>query len=78
MMLEKLKNLEQEAMDNLEPETYMAITSNVMGKYEQEIFLAGYIDGLQAAIRTVSEESEDISYTLEMDDIFDDEDLNTN
>jgi|TARA_B100000073_G_C23405458_1_gene440971 hypothetical protein len=77
-MLEKLKDLEQEAMDNLEPETYMAITSNVMGKYEQEIFLAGYIDGLQAAIRTVSEESEDISYTLEMDDIFDDEDLNTN
>ena len=65
-------------MDNLEPETYMAITSNVMGKYEQEVFLAGYIDGLQAAIRAVSEESEDISYTLEMDDIFDDEDLNTN
>ena len=56
----------------------MAITSNVMGKYEQEVFLAGYIDGLQAAIRAVSEESEDISYTLEMDDIFDDEDLNTN
>ena len=77
-MLEKLKDLEQEAMDNLEPETYMAITSNVMGKYEQEVFLAGYIDGLQAAIRAVSEESEDISYTLEMDDIFDDEDLNTN
>ena len=45
-MLEKLKDLEQEAMDNLEPETYMAITSNVMGKYEQEVFLAGYIDGL--------------------------------
>ena len=77
-MLEKLKDLEQEAMDNLEPETYMAITSNVMGKYEQEVFLACYIDGLQAAIRAVSEESEDISYTLEMDDIFDDEDLNTN
>ena len=72
-MIEKLKDLEQEAMDNLEPETYMAITSNVMGKYEQEIFLAGYIDGLQTAIRILAEESETMSYSIEMEDIFDDE-----
>ena len=69
-MLEKLKDLEQEAMDNLEPETYMAITSNVMGKYEQEVFLAGYIDGLQAAIRAVSEDNSDHSYTIEIDEMF--------
>ena len=31
-MIEKLKDLEQEAMDNLEPETYDAKVSNVMEK----------------------------------------------
>ena len=77
-MIEQLKDLEQEAMDNLEPETYMAITSNVMGKYEQEIFLAGYIDGLQAAINVASENDSSMSYSIEMDDIFDDEDEITN
>ena len=69
-MIEKLKDLEQEAMDNLEPETYMAITSNVMGKYEQEIFLAGYIDGLQAAINLASEDTSTMSYTVEIDEMF--------
>ena len=69
-MLEKLKDLEQEAMDELDPETYMAITSNVMGKYEQEVFLAGYIDGLQAAIRAASEDNSDHSYTIEIDEMF--------
>ena len=77
-MIERLKDLEQEAMDNLDPEVYDEITSNVMEEGEQWIYQAGYIDGLQTAIRILSEESEDISYTLEMDDIFDDEDLNTN
>ena len=69
-MIEKLKDLEQEAMDNLEPETYMAITSNVMGKYEQEIFLAGYIDGLQTAIRLLSENDSSMSYSVEIDEMF--------
>ena len=77
-MIEKLRDLEQEAMDNLDPEVYDEITSNVMEEGEQWIYQAGYIDGLQTAIRILSEESEDISYTLEMDDIFDDEDENTN
>ena len=75
-MIERLKDLEQEAMDNLDPEVYDEITSNVMEEGEQWIYQAGYIDGLQTAIRILSEESEDISYTLEMDDIFDDEDTN--
>ncbi len=54
-MIEKLKYLEQEAMDNLEPETYDAIVSNVLEQYEQEIYQAGYIDGLQSAIMIASE-----------------------
>ena len=77
-MLEKLKNLEQEAMDNLLPEVYDDITSGVLDDYSRDIYQAGYLDGLQTAIRILSEESKDISYTLEMEDIFDDEDLNTN
>ena len=79
-MIEKLKDLEQEAKDNLESETYMAITSNVMEKYEQEIFLAGYIDGLQTAIRVLAENDEIMSYSVEMDEIFppDDEEEDTN
>ena len=77
-MLEKLKDLEQEVMDELTPEEYMAITSNVLGDYDRPIYQAGYLDGLQTAIRLASEQSEDLSYTLEMDDIFDDEDEHTN
>ena len=73
-MIEKLKDLEQEAMDNLEPETYDAIVSNVMEKYDQEIYQAGYIDGLQTAIRMLAEESETMSYSVEMEDIFPDDD----
>jgi hypothetical protein len=69
-MIEKLKDLEQEAMDNLTPEDYLAITSNVMGKYEQEIFLAGYIDGLQAAINLASEDTSTMSYTVDIDEMF--------
>ena len=54
-MIEKLKELEQEAMDNLEPEVYDDIVSNVLEQYEQEIYQAGYIDGLQSAIMIASE-----------------------
>ena len=72
-MIEKLKDLEQEAMDNLLPEVYDDITSGVLDDYSRDIYQAGYLDGLQTAIRIVSEQSEDMSYTLEMDDIFDDE-----
>ena len=75
-MLEKLKDLEQEAMDNLLPEVYDDIKSGVLDDYSRDIYQAGYLDGLQTAIRLASEQSEDMSYTLEMDDIFDDEDTN--
>ena len=73
-MMEKLKELEQEAMDNLEPEVYDAIVSNVMEQYEQEIYQAGYIDGLQTAINIAAEESKTMSYSIDMEDIFPDDD----
>ena len=75
-MIEKLKDLEQEALDNLDPEVYDEITSNVMGEGEQWIYQSGYIDGLQTAIRILAEESETMSYSIEMEDIFDDEEDN--
>ena len=77
-MIEKLKELEQEAMDNLEPETYDAIVSNVLDDYDRPIYQSGYIDGLQTAIRIASENDTSMSYTVELDEIFDDEDENTN
>ena len=72
-MIERLKDLEQEALDNLDPEVYDEITSNVLGEGEQWIYQSGYIDGLQTAIRLLSENDSTMSYTVEIDDIFDDE-----
>ena len=72
-MLEELKDLEQEAMDNLDPEAYDAIVSNVLSQEDQEIYQSGYIDGLQTAIRLLSENDSSMSYSVELEDIFDDE-----
>ena len=83
-MLEKLKDLEQVAMDELTPEEYMAITSNVMDDYERPIYQSGYIDGLQTAIRLASDNNTTMSYTMEIDEMFGedyariDDDENTN
>ena len=73
-MIEKLKDLEQEAMDYIDPEVYESIVSNVMEEGEQWIYQAGYIDGLQTAIRILhEEETADIDeYSIEMDEIFGD------
>jgi len=75
-MIEQLKDLEQEAMDNITPEEYMEITSKVMEEEDQVRYQCGYIDGLQTAIRIMSENSDTMSYSIEMDDIFDNEDGN--
>ena len=72
-MIEKLKYLEQEAMDELTPEEYEAIVSNVLDDYDRPVYQSGYIDGLQTAIRLLSENDSSMSYTVEIDDIFDDE-----
>ena len=69
-MIEKLKDLEQEAMDNLDPEVYDAIVSNVLCEEDQEIYQSGYIDGLQTAIRLLSVNDSDMSYTVEVDEMF--------
>ena len=71
-MIEELKELEQEAMDNLEPETYDAIVSNVLSQEDQEVYQSGYIDGLQTAIRLLSEDDSSMSYTVEIEDLYDD------
>ena len=76
-MIEKLKNLEQEAMDELDPEAYDSVRDLLLGKitnHEQALYKSGYIDGLQAAIVAISENSSTHSYTIEMDDIFPDDD----
>ncbi len=69
-MIDILKDLEQEAMDNITPEEYMAITSNIMEEEDQVTYQCGYIDGLQTAIRIMSENSDTMSYSVEMEDIF--------
>ena len=77
-MIEKLKDLEQEAMDNLDSGIYEIITSHVLDEHDQQIYQAGYIDGLQTAINILSENSETMSYTVEMNEIFDDTDEEQN
>ena len=72
-MIEKLKELEQEAMDHLTPEEYESISEDIMDDYQRPIYQTGYIDGLQTAIRLLHEEIDDThEYSIEMDDIFDD------
>ena len=72
-MIEKLKELEQEAMDELTPEEYEAIVSNVLDDYDRPVYQSGYIDGLQTAIRLLSEDDTSTSYTMEIDEMFGDD-----
>ena len=69
-MIEQLKDLEQEVMDELTPEEYMAITSNVLDDYDRPVYQAGYLDGLQTAIRLLSENDSSMSYSVEIDEMF--------
>tara|TARA_Y100000004_G_C8624081_1_gene290120 strand:- start:269 stop:520 length:252 start_codon:yes stop_codon:yes gene_type:complete len=71
-MIEKLKELEQEAMDHLTPEEYESIAEDIMDDYQRPIYQTGYIDGLQTAIRLLHEEqaADTNEYTVEMDEIF--------
>ena len=78
-MIRRLKDLEQEAMDELDPENYEIVKDQLStlskidnGLYHLDnVYKAGYIDGLQAAIVAASEDSSDHSYTLNIDDLFD-------
>ena len=75
-MLEKLKELEQQAMDEMSPEAYsdakefLLINNKVITPHETALYKAGYLDGLQAAIVAASENSSDHSYTIEIDEMF--------
>ena len=70
-MIEKLKDLEEEAITDIGgSEIYESIVSNVMEESEQWIYQAGYIDGLQTAIRILSENDSTMSYSVDMEDIF--------
>ena len=74
-MIEKLKDLEQQLMDELEPEVYEKV-KYIVDKYdltghERNLYKCGYLDGLQAAIVAASEDNSDHSYTLNIDDLFD-------
>ena len=73
-MIEKLKDLEQEAMDNLTPEEYETISEDVMDDYQRPIYQTGYIDGLQTAIRILSEDDSTMSYSIDMEDMFPEDD----
>jgi len=75
-MIEKLKKLEQEAMDNLLPEVYDDIMSSPLDDYSRDIYQAGYLDGLQTAIRVASEDSSTMSYEVDLDQVYDDHDTN--
>ena len=75
-MLEKLKELEQDAMDEMTPEAYsdakefLLINSKVITPHETALYKAGYLDGLQAAIVSASENSTTNSYTIDLNNIF--------
>ena len=76
-MIQKLKDLEQEAMDELDPEVYEKV-KYIVNKYdltghESNLYKCGYLDGLQAAIVAVRENSGTHSYSINIDDIFDNE-----
>ena len=75
-MIEKLKKLEQEAMDNLLQEVYDDIMSSPLDDYSRDIYQAGYLDGLQTAIRVASEDSSTMSYEVDLDQVYDDHDTN--
>ena len=72
-MIEKLKDLEQQLMDELEPEVYEKVRY-IIDKYnltghERNLYKCGYLDGLQAAIVVASDNAAH-GYTLNLDDIF--------
>ena len=72
-MIEKLREIEQELMDELSPESYEQVKSLLANftAHETTVYKTGYLDGLQAAILLSHENSSDHSYTLNIDDLFD-------
>jgi len=73
-MIEKLKQLEEQAMDEMTPEAYsnakefLLINGQVITPHETALYKAGYLDGLQAAIVTATENDSTYSYTIDNDE----------
>ena len=75
-MIEKLKKLEQEIMDKLDPEVFDDISSGDFSNEQLEFYLTGYLEGLQRAILLASEDSSTMSYEVDLDQVYDDHDTN--
>ena len=75
-MIEKLKKLEQEAMDELDPEVYvtkrLSLDLDRLSDDEREFYLTGYLEGLQRAILLASEDSSTMSYEIDLNQVYDD------
>ena len=75
-MIEKLKKLEQEIMDELDPEVYvtkrLSLDLDRLSDDEHEFYLTGYLEGLQRAILLASEDSSTMSYEIDLDQVYDD------
>ena len=75
-MIEKLKKLEQEIMDELDPEVYvskrLSLDLDRLSDDERGFYLTGYLEGLQRAILLASEDSSTMSYEIDLDQVYDD------
>ena len=75
-MIEKLKKLEYEIMDELDPEVYinkrLSLDLNRLSDDEHEFYLTGYLEGLQRAILLASEDSSTMSYEIDLNQVYDD------
>ena len=75
-MIEKLKKLEYEIMDELDTEVYinkrLSLDLNRLSDDEHEFYLTGYLEGLQRAILLASEDSSTMSYEIDLDQVYDD------
>ena len=54
-------------------EEYESYSELMHDDYEYKIYKTGYVDGLKAAIMIATENDSTSSYTIEMEDIFDNE-----
>jgi hypothetical protein len=74
-MIEKLKKLEQEAMDELDLEVYvnkrLSLDLDRLSDDEREFYLTGYLEGLQRAILLASEDSSTMSYEIDLNQVYD-------
>ena len=72
-MIKRLENLLNDAHVELSTEEYECAKELMLDDYEYKIYQTGYIDGLKTALAILAENDSSHSYTIEMEDIFDDE-----